>query len=94
MSKGEREITSKLNSAKGGRENTSNRKEERNHIKPQMLGIQRGEKSHVFRGEKTCSCLLIWFALVLFALMFCSLTSPSIPYKIQGGVRHLREENL
>ena len=48
MSKGGRELTTKLNHIKKGE------REINNHIKerPQMLGIQRGEKSHVFRGER------------------------------------------
>ena len=49
MSKGEREFTSKLNHIKKGERKLNYHIKER----PQMLGIQRGEKSHVFKRGKT-----------------------------------------
>ena len=56
---------------------------ERDHIKgrerPQMLGIQE-ERSHMsLRGERHVHIWLFAFALIFFALIFCSLSSPSIP---------------
>ena len=72
MSKGGREITSKLNHFYRGREYSGRER-------PQMLGVQE-ERSHMsLRGERHVH---IW--LFAFALIFYSLSSPSIPYKIQG----------
>ena len=51
MSKGEREITSKLNHFDRGRE-FFNREKEESHQRPQMLGVQE-ERSHMsLRGER------------------------------------------
>ena len=87
MSKGEREITSKLNHFYRGRENTQrerilHKEKEVSHRRPQMLGVQE-ERSHMsLRGEIH---VYIWlFQLCFFVLIFCTLSSPNIPYKIQG----------
>ena len=74
---GEREITSNLNHFYRG-ENTQVER-----VTPDV-GCSRGEKLHVFKRGKTCSYVLIlyelWFCMILhFALIFCSLSSPSIP---------------
>ena len=47
----------------------------------------RGEMPHVFLRGNTCSYVLIFISsvhLYLSALIFCSLSSPNIPCKIQG----------
>ena len=78
MSKGEREITSKLNHFYRGRKYSGRER-------PQMLGVQE-ERSHMsLRGERHVHIWLFALALFLFfALIFCSLSSPNIPCKIQG----------
>ena len=69
-----REITTKLNHIKGGECLITSKGES-----PQMLGIQE-ERSHMsLRGEIHVSICYNCFALIFF-----SLPSPSIPYKIQG----------
>ena len=64
MSKGEREFTSKLNPSKGG-ENASNMGREELHTPDAWCS--RGEKSHVFRGERhvhvVCVFSLLWFSV-------------------------------
>ena len=75
--KGEREFTSKLNPSKGG-ENASNMGREELHTPDAWCS--RGEHSHVFRGERHVHFVFY----VSFALIFYSLSSPNIHYKIQG----------
>ena len=60
MSKGEREITSKLNHFYRGRENTQGERvllqgERSITSKAPDAWCSRGEKSHVFKRGKTCS---------------------------------------
>ena len=74
MSKGEREFTSKLKPSKGERLlQTGGEKI------PQMLGVQE-ERSHMSLEGKDMFMLFC----VCFALIFFSLSSPNIHYKIQG----------
>ena len=80
---GEREITSKPNHFKRGR--ILQRGRVLNHIKePLMLGIQE-ERSHMsLEGKDMLVCAMFLCDLIWFALIFFSLYSPIIQYKIQG----------
>ena len=80
LSKGEREYHSHRGRKRSpGGENT---KGESISQGSQMLGVQE-ERFHMSSwGEKTCSYVLIFISFVhlfLWALSFCSLSSPSIP---------------
>ena len=87
MSKGEREITSKLNPSYRGRKREYSGGEKVISSKTPDAWCLRGEMSHVFKRGKTClvacfsssSVVSFFFALILF-----SLYSPIIHYKIQG----------
>ena len=70
MSKGEKEITSKL-------------KGERKYSRIPDAWCSRGEMSHALLGERHVFALSS-IHLYLLALIFCSLSSPNIPCKIQG----------
>ena len=78
MSKGEREITSKAYHLQ--RRKKSPRGREYSRIPDAWCS--RGEMPHVFLRGKTCSYVLICISsvhLYLSALIFCSLSFPSIP---------------
>jgi hypothetical protein len=91
MSKGEREITSKLNHFDRGRE-FFNREKEESHQRPQMLGVQ-GEKSHVFKRGKTCSYLVVCICSDFLCSDFLFPIFSQYPMQDSGGARHLREGN-
>ena len=74
-------MTSKLNHIYRGSVLSHIKERER---EPQMLGIQE-ERNHMsLRGERHVSLCYDFCALICFALIFFSLYSPIIQYKIQG----------